>query len=77
MAATQVLRKSARIAKKQQKIDEIVINENSKREKVSKVSPTPKKRKVLAELNNNTQKKTGKSLLNVFRQSKCKCQNFI
>jgi len=71
MAATQVLRKSARIAKKQQKIDEIVINENSKREKVSKVSPTPKKRKVLAELNNNTQKKTGKSLLNVFRQSKC------
>ncbi|OUM67076.1 hypothetical protein PIROE2DRAFT_58976 [Piromyces sp. E2] len=71
MTATQVLRKSARIAKRQQKIDEIVINDNAKREKVKQVTPTPKKRKVLAELTNNTPKKTGKTLLGAFRQSKC------
>jgi len=70
MAATQVLRKSARIAKRQQKIEEI-INDNAKREKLSKTKPAPKRRKVLAEINNVVPKKTEKSLLGVFRQSKC------
>jgi len=69
MASTQVLRKSARIANKQNKIEE-VINENAKREKINKITPSPKKRKVLGEINNVQAKKSEKSLLNVFRQSK-------
>jgi len=70
MASTQILRKSQRIANKQKRIDEIV-NENLKREKINKFTPTPKKRKVLAEINNIQPKKNEKSLLGVFRQSKC------
>jgi len=69
MASTQVLRKSARIANKQNKIEE-VINENAKREKINKITPSPKKRKVLGEINNVQAKKSEKSLLNVFVQSK-------
>jgi len=76
MAATQVLRKSARIAKRQQKIEEI-INDNAKREKLSKTKPAPKRRKVLAEINNVVPKKTEKSLLGVFRQSKCKYFEYL
>ncbi|ORX79767.1 cell division control protein Cdc6 [Anaeromyces robustus] len=67
---TQVVRKSARIlAKKQKKIDDI-LNVNAKREKPNKTTPAAKKRKVFAELNTVTPKKSEKSLIGVFRQSK-------
>jgi len=69
MASTQVLRKSARIANRQKKLDE-VINENAKREKLNKTVSAPKKRKILAEINNVQTRKSEKSLLGVFRQSK-------
>jgi len=59
MATTQVLRKSARIARKQKRIEDI-INDNIKREKVTKPTPTPKRRKVLAEINVITPKKIRK-----------------
>jgi len=71
MATTQVLRKSARIARKQKRIEDI-INDNIKREKVTKPTPTPKRRKVLAEINVITPKKSGNNLLGAFRQSKRK-----